>query len=206
MTSLAADSADKQAIREIVDQWVIYSDAGDWERFAALWHDDGFMSATWFQAPAMQFVEGRRKGWEKGVSIIHFLGGHTADVVGSRAIAQTKMTIGQRALVHDVLCDVVCTGRFYDFLEKRRAAWGFVRRQPIYEKDRIDPVDPTAKLELDGALLGRFPEGYRHLAYLQTQIGYDVKVNMPGLKGPEVERLYAEGKAWLEGSATAGNP
>jgi hypothetical protein len=206
MPAIAADSPDKLAIREIVDQWVIYSDAGDWERFAALWHEDGWMSATWFQAPAMQFVEGRRKGWEKGVSIIHFLGGHTADIAGNRAIAQTKMTIGQRALVHDVLCDVVCTGRFYDFLEKRRGAWGFVRRQPIYEKDRIDPVDPNAKLVLDSALLGRFPEGYRHLAYLQTQIGYQVKADMPGLKGPEVEKLYAQGKAWLEGAATDGRP
>lgn len=206
MPAPAADAADRQAIREIVDQWVIYSDAGDWERFAALWHADGWMSATWFQAPAQQFVEGRRKGWEKGVSIIHFLGAHTSDIVGNRAIAQTKMTIGQRALVHDVLCDVVCTGRFYDFLEKRGGAWGFVRRQPIYEKDRIDPVDPTARLVLDAALLGRFPEGYRHLAYLQTQIGYQVKVDMPGLKGPEVERLYAEGKAWLAGSATDGRP
>jgi hypothetical protein len=206
MPAIAADSPDKLAIREIVDQWVIYSDAGDWERFAALWHEDGWMSATWFQAPATQFVEGRRKGWEKGVSIIHFLGAHTADIVGNRAIAQTKMTIGQRAFVHGVLCDVVCTGRFYDFLEKRRDAWGFVRRQPIYEKDRIDPVDPSASLVLDNALLSRFPEGYRHLAYLQTQIGYQVKVDMPGLKGPEVERLYAQGRAWLEGAATDGRP
>jgi hypothetical protein len=29
------------------------------------------------------------------------------------------MTISQRGLVQGVLCDVVCTGRFYDFLEKR---------------------------------------------------------------------------------------
>lgn len=200
-------AADKRAIREIVDQWVIYSDAGDWERFAALWHEDGWMSATWFQAPAPEFVAGRRRGWESGVSIIHFLGAHTADVVGDRAIAQTKMTISQRAEVHDVVCDVVCTGRFYDFLAKRDGSWGFVRRQPIYEKDRIDPVDPGARLELDMQLLNRFPEGYKHLAYLQTQIGYKVKESgMPGLKGPEIERLYAEGEAWLEGSATAGRP
>ena len=204
MNNLATD---KQAIREIVDQWVIYSDAGDWERFAALWHDDGWMSATWFQATAKEFVDGRRKGWEKGVSIIHFLGAHTADIVGDRAIAQTKMMISQRALVHDVLCDVVCTGRFYDFLARREGAWGFVRRQPIYEKDRIDPVEPGATLKLDKELLNRFPEGYKHLAYLQTQIGYKVKKSgMPGLKGAEIERLYAEGKAWLEGSATAGQP
>ena len=199
--------ADKRAIREIVDQWVIYSDAGDWDRFAALWHADGWMSATWFQAPAAEFCRRRREGWEKGVSIIHFLGAHTSDVVGERAIAQTKMTISQRAPVHGVVCDVLCTGRFYDFLARREGRWGFVRRQPIYEKDRLDPVDPNAAVTLDKALLAEFPEGYRHLGYLQTQVGYDVKRSgMPGLKGPEVERLYAEGAAWLAGSATAGEP
>jgi len=199
--------ADKRAIREIVDQWVIYSDAGDWERFARLWHDDGWMSATWFQAPAAEFCRRRREGWESGISIIHFLGAHTCDIAGDRAIAQTKMTISQRAPVHGVVCDVLCTGRFYDFLAKREGRWGFVRRQPIYEKDRIDPVDPAATLVLSPELLSQFPEGYRHLGYLQTQVGYDVKRSgMPGLKGPEVEKLYAEGSAWLAGSATPGAP
>jgi len=204
---MADYSNDAYIIRDLVDKWVIYSDAGDWDRFALLWHTDGWMSATWFQAPAANFVKARREGWEKGVSIIHFLGAHTADIVGDRAVAQTKMTISQRAPVHDVLCDVVCTGRFYDFLEKREGRWGFVRRQPIYEKDRLYPVDPKASIELDQALLNRFPEGYRHLAYLQTQVGYKVKEQgMPGLKGPEVEKLYREGNAWLEGSATPGQP
>jgi len=204
---MADYSNDAFTIRDLVDKWVIYSDAGDWDRFAVLWHPDGWMSATWFQAPAANFVKARREGWEKGVSIIHFLGAHTADIVGNRAVAQTKMTISQRAPVHGVLCDVVCTGRFYDFLEKREGRWGFVRRQPIYEKDRLDPVDPKASIELDQALLNRFPEGYRHLAYLQTQVGYVVKEKgMPGLKGPEVEKLYAEGKAWLEGSPMPGHP
>ena len=198
---------DKRAIQEIVDQWVIFSDGGDWERFADLWHDDGWMSATWFQAPAADFIKARREGWERGVSIIHFQGAHTSDVVGNRAIAQTKMTISQRAPVEGVLCDVLCTGRFYDFFEKREGKWGLVRRQPIYEKDRMDPVDPAAKLELDQTILERFPEGYKHLAYLQTKVGYEVKEKgMPGLKGQEVEQLYAEGEAWLKGSPTPGSP
>ena len=55
------------------------------------------------------------------------------------------------------------------------------------------------KLQLDPALLAQFPEGYRHLAYLQTRIGYTVKRDMPGLKGAEVERLYAAGARWLAG-------
>ena len=109
------------------------------------------------------------------------------------------MTISQRARVHDVLVDVVCTGRCYDFFEKRDGRWGLVLRQPIYEKDRMDPVDPSARLTLDPALLARFPEGYRHLAYLQVAIGFTVKPDMPGLRGVEVEALYARGAAWLAG-------
>jgi hypothetical protein len=101
--------------------------------------------------------------------------------------------------VDGVVCDVVCTGRFYDLFERRAGRWGLVLRQPVYERDRLDPVDPAAALVLDPELLARFPEGYRHLAYLQTRIGYDVKADMPGLTGPEVEALYARGAEWLRG-------
>jgi hypothetical protein len=187
------------AIRELIENWAVWRDAGDWQRFRSVWFDDGRMMATWTQGSADEFIAMSQAGWAKGVSILHFLGGQSIDLQGSRAISQTKMTISQCGVVHDVLVDVVCTGRFYDFLEKRDGSWGFVLRQPIYEKDRLDPVDPAATLALDAALLARFPEGYRHLAYLQSQIGYQVKTEMPGLKGAEVERLYASGAAWLRG-------
>jgi hypothetical protein len=46
-----------------------------------------------------------------------------------------------------------------------------------------------------------FPEGYRHLAYLQVGIGYSVKPDMPGLTGPEVDALYIKGAHWLKGAS-----
>lgn len=192
---------DRLAIRDLVENWAVWRDAGDWERFATVWHEEGWMSATWFQGPARDFMRVSQEGFAKGVRILHFLGGISIDLAGERAIAQTKMTISQRALLHDVLCDVVCTGRFYDFLDKRQGKWGIVRRQPIYEKDRIDPVDPAATLRLDQQALAALPEGYRHLAYMQELIGYEVKRDMPGLTGPEVEKLYGEGRDWLAGKA-----
>ncbi len=200
------DSAllDRLAIRELIENWVLWRDAGEWERFRTVWHDDGKMYATWFQGSADEFIAASSKGFENGVSILHFLGGQTMDLSGSRAISQTKMTITQRAEVHGVSCDVVCTGRFYDFLEKRNGRWGFVLRRLIYEKDRMDPVDPAAKLELDAKLLAQFPVGYRHLAYLQTCIGFQLKTNMPGLKGPEVQALYGYGRDWLAGKSIEG--
>jgi hypothetical protein len=195
----AAEIEDKRAIRELVENWAVWRDALMWQRFRTVWHDDGRMMATWFQGTADEFIKVSQEGYDRGVRILHFLGGSAIDVAGSRAVAQTKMTISQRASVENVVCDVVCTGRFYDFLEKRNDRWGLVLRQPIYEKDRLDPVDPAARLELDTKLLAQFPEGYRHLAYLQTRIGYKVKTDMPGLDGPEVTALYARGEAWLKG-------
>jgi hypothetical protein len=52
-------------------------------------------------------------------------------------------------------------------------------------------------------LLGRFPEGYRHLAYLQTRNGYTIKLDLPQLKGPVVAALYVQGQAWLDGAPSA---
>jgi hypothetical protein len=193
------DTLDRLAIRDLVENWAVLRDARLWGEFRKVWHDDGVMQATWFQGTADEFIRVSEEGYAKGVRILHFLGGMNIEIVGNRAIAQTKMTISQRGPVDGVISDVVCTGRFYDFLEKRNGKWGFVLRQPIYEKDRCDPVDPSARLALDPDILKLYPEGYRHLAYLQHKIGYKVKRDMPGLDGPELEALYARGKAWLAG-------
>ena len=148
---------ERLAIREVVENWVVWRDAGHWERFRGVWHADGRMMATWFQGTAEEFIEVSRAGFDKGVNILHFLGGNSVDIAGNRAISQTKMTISQRAKVHDVTVDVVCTGRFYDFFEKRDGRWAIVLRQPIYEKDRMDPVDPAARLSLDATCSAASP-------------------------------------------------
>ncbi|WP_449352005.1 nuclear transport factor 2 family protein [Streptomyces shaanxiensis] len=195
---MSQSDKDRHEIRQLVENWALWRDAGAWDRFATVWHPrDGWMSATWFQGSATDFIEASREGFENGVSILHFLGGHTADISGDRAVAQTKMTISQRASIDGVEVDVVCTGRFYDFLARHAGRWTLVRRQPIYEKDRLDVVDPAVSLRLDPQLLNRFPVGYRHLAYLQTKAGFTVKDGLPGLTGTAVEQLYSEGKQWL---------
>jgi SnoaL-like domain len=203
---LTEEQSERYAIRELLENWAVWRDSTDWERFKTVWHPEGQMWATWFQGTFQEFIDANKAGFAKGVRILHFMGGSSIDLALAnkphpRAIAQTKMTISQRAEVHGVEVDVVCIGRFYDFLEKRDGKWGFVLRRLCYEKDRMDPVDPAASLKLDRALLDQFPMGYCHLAYLQTQVGYKVKKDMPGLVGPDTDALYAKGKGWLEGKS-----
>jgi SnoaL-like domain len=182
------------------ETWTYARDAGDWDDFRACWHEDGYMMATWYQGPKEDFIRVSQVGRARGINILHFIGGCHIALNGTRAIARTRMTIMQRGEVEGVLCDVACTGRFYDFMDQRDGRWAMVFRQPIYEKDRLDPA---ASLSLDAEILARFPEGYRFLAYLQQQAGYPVKTDMPGLAGPEVERLYERGTAWLAGQPVA---
>jgi hypothetical protein len=191
-------AAARSAIRQLVEDWVVYRDARLWPQFRRVWHSDGQMMATWFQGSFEDFIRMNDEGFSRGVRILHMLGGSIVELGDNRAISQTKMTISQRARVEGELCDVVCTGRFYDFWDFREDRWGLVLRQPIYEKDRVDPVDPSAVLKLDPDLLASFPEGYRHLAYLQTKIGYKVKPDMPGIDGPGLAALYQRGERWLK--------
>ena len=178
--------ADRRGIRDLLESWVVFRDAGDWERLRPLWHPDGRMVATWTEGTGDEFIAISQAGWAKGMTVIHRLCGTVIDLNGDRALAQTKMTITQRAPVEGVL-----------FLEKRAGRWGIVLRQSIYELDRLDPVTPGTAPVLDTTLLEQFPIGYRHLAYLQTRIGYDVTRNLAGLRGPEVASLYKRGAAWL---------
>jgi hypothetical protein len=192
---------DRREIRDLLENWVVWRDAGDWARFASVWHDDGRMIATWFQASATDFIAGCRNAFNSGIVGLHSLGGASIDVRGNRAVAHSKMQIVQRGAIDGVEVDVTCIGRFVDALEKRGGRWGLVLRQPVYELDRMTPVDPARLPVIEEAQLGAYPQGYRYLAYLQTKMGFAVNKTLPGTRGPEIDALNARMQQWLEGDA-----
>ncbi len=190
---------DEPAIRSLIERWVVWRDGGEWDRFATVWHPGARMTATWFDGPATVFIERSRAAWQAGVNVSHALGGTAIDVAGERAVAQTKMTIIQRLELHGVVVDIECSGRFFDLLERRQGAWGFWRRQCIYERDRVVPVEPGPAIDFDLERLKRFPVGYRHLAYAQSLAGMTVAPGLPGRHGPALDGLIESGQEWLEG-------
>src|SRR5205807_2081987 len=59
-------TAERLAIQETLDNWVLWRDSGDWERFKTVWHPKGWMNATWFQGPAAsQYM--KRTGWTRSI-------------------------------------------------------------------------------------------------------------------------------------------
>ncbi|MEY2927354.1 MAG: hypothetical protein RL367_1831 [Pseudomonadota bacterium] len=198
-TQASTASTDRQQIRDLIESWVVWRDAGEWDRLASVWHEGAWMMTTWSRSSAIDFMERSKAAFDRGLEVLHMLGGSVIDVEGTRAVAQTKAEITQRAEVHGIIVDVHCKARFIDALEKRDGRWGLVFRQPAYDLDRMSPVDPKERLTLDEGLLSQFPTGYRHLAYLQTVQGMEVYRDMPGTRGPEIEILRQHMAGWLAG-------
>ena len=189
---------DVTQIRDLIERWAVYRDALIWDKFRTVWHPDGFMKATWTEGPFEDFIKITNEGVKNGLNILHNLGGSAIEVNSDRAASMTKFMILQRAVVDGVLCDVTCYARHFDLWEKRGGKWGLVYRETIAEKDRIDPVDNTETVKMDRSILEQFPIEYRHLAYLQTKVGYNVDKDCPRLSGGRaLEALYKKAEDWL---------
>ena len=93
LAHMTDDLIDRLTIRALIENWVLWRDARDWARFRTVWHDDGHMMATWFQGTAEAFIAVSQEGYDRGVRILHSLGGMTIDLAGPRAVAQTICTI-----------------------------------------------------------------------------------------------------------------
>jgi len=188
---------EKLSIYEVVQSWALYRDTGDWEGLRSTVHSDAHMTATWFDGSFEDFITAVQASWRKGSKSQHFLGGTVAQINGNKAIAQTRMSIMVRGALDNQVVDITCTGRFYDRVEKRDGKWKILKRNVIYEKDRMDLLDPSAQLTLDPHRLNKYPEGYQHLAYLQSTHGADVSVHLATGSGPALDTLVLEAQEWL---------
>ena len=187
--------ADRAAIIEAVANWALWRDTGRWEKLRGLYTDDAIQHTTWFVGPAREFIE-RVAARPLGGSQ-HFVGACAVELNGDRAIAETRLVLLVRGTLHEVEVDVSCYARSYDRFVRAAGAWRIERREMIYEKDRLDPVDPAARMVLDQAALARYPGGYRHLAYLQAAGGARITPELPVPGSEALRRLYAEGEKWL---------
>lgn len=191
---------DETLIRRALEEWIIWRDTGEWDRFLALWHPRGRMVATWFNGSAQEFVARSKATFGRGAWAHHELGGTAVRIEGARGIAESRITLHLRTNVDGILCDISCLGRFVDFMIRGEDRWCFALRHPVYEKDWLRPATPGAVLQIDQELLAEFPTGYRYLGYSQAKVGMTVDRGLPGSDGPEMDLLKARAEAWLRGA------
>ena len=192
-----AEWLDRAAITQVVQDWGLARDDGRWDQLRACYTSDAVMHTTWFVGSAAEFVERSIAASRAGARVQHFIGAATIALVGAKAVAETRMMLLVRGKLDGVEVDITCWGRFHDRFVKRDGLWRIHKRVPVYEKDRLDPVDPAARLTLDAEVLATHPDGCRHLVYLQSRNGASIAPDVAVPGSVALARLEAESAAWV---------
>ena len=116
-----------------------------------------------------EFVERCRQSFEAGQRSKHQIFPSVVRVAGERALAETNIVILVRQKIDGVLADLTSYARFVDRLERRDGRWAIAERAAIYERDRLDPVEPSANF--DDLFSGGRPLGLsRRLPYMAARL------------------------------------
>jgi hypothetical protein len=190
---------DRAELADLVQKWGFYRDDGRWPQLLGLYAPDGRMTTGAASGTAAQFIAFSQKlAAESQVRAQHFIGASNFEIRASKAIGETRAMVLLRGPVHGIEVDVTVYARMIDRFVRHQGRWAIQERSPIYEKDRLDPVDPAATLRLDQDALGQYPQGYRHMAYLNNAAGVaPTASDLPTAGSPGAEALYARTEAWL---------
>lgn len=196
---------DKAACAELIQNWGVFRDQGRWKELRATFAPDGHISVSWFRGAFEQFVEhcranyGVRNSWSR-----HHLFPATIKLTRDRAVAETSVIIRVRQPFNGIAVDLSSCSRFLDRIERHGDGWLIAERAAIYERDRLDPVEPSAAFDdlFKDANTAQYPEQYRYMAFrLAHAPGRTLASVIYRDGGPETADLYARYADWLAGKA-----
>jgi len=194
---------DEHQIASSLVRWGYARDSDDWETLAGCFHDDATIHISWISASAEEFVARSRAMAARrrpGDHMKHVIAPPWIRVHRDRAFARCNANLYIRSTIDGCQFDLQCWIRFFDLLEKRQGVWRIVKRTGVYEKDRMDPVDPrlVPKDFFAGVDLSTFPASARYLCYWATRHGLSPTTNIISVYSDNERALREESEAWLE--------
>lgn len=196
-------AADKFAIAELIQAWGVYRDQGKWNELRGTFTSDGHISVSWFRGPFEQFVERCRANFSAGNSWSrHHLFTPTIKFGNDRAVVETPVIIRVRQKFNGVEVDLTSCSRFLDRVVRHAGGWLIAERAAIYERDRLDPVEPSSAFDalFAAAETAHYPEQYRYMAFrIAHAQGRTLASVVYRDGGAETADLYARYSAWLAG-------
>jgi hypothetical protein len=195
------NQSDKFACAELIQAWGFFRDQGKWPELLATFAPEGQISVSWFRGSFREFVDRCRQSFEAGQRSKHHILPSSVRVAGERAIGETNIVILVRQKIGAVSADMTSYARFLDRLERRGGRWVILERAAIYERDRLDPIEPSEAFNqlFKTGDLSIYPEQYRYMAARLVAAGRALAPLVYRDGSPETAQLYAHYNAWLGG-------
>ncbi len=196
-------NSDREAITDLINRWAYFRDRGTWDQLRTTFWEEGTISISWFDGPFEAFVDASIKMDEKNTSKLlkHFISVPFININGRRAISETNVIIFNRVSKGSMDLDITSYVRFYDMIEKREGSWRIVKRTGIYEKDRIDTVQPSFLFWFIKLFINykKYPKPYRYLGLVLEKGGHKLAKNIIINNSEKLKLLYNAGDSWLLG-------
>ena len=194
---------DEHQIASLLIRWGHARDSDDWEILSGCFHDDATIHISWITGPAQDFIARSRTmaaARKPGDHTKHLISAPWIRINRDRAFSRCHANLYIRSTMDGHEFDLQSWIRFFDLLERRDNVWRIVKRTAVYEKDRLEPVDPRGvpKDFFDDMELSAFPTSAKFLCYRQLRSGRSPSTNIISAYSDEERALREEGEAWLE--------
>jgi SnoaL-like domain len=194
---------DEHQIASLLIRWGHARDSDDWDTLGGCFHDDATIRISWISGLAKDFIARSRTmaaTRKPGEHSKHLISGPWIRVNRDHAFSRCHVNLYIRTTIDGHEFDLQSWFRFFDLLERRDNVWRIVKRTAVYEKDRLDPVDPRGlpKDFFADMNLSAFPASAKFLCYRQLRSGRSPSTNIIAVYSDEERALKEEGEVWLE--------
>ena len=199
------ESIDRNEIINLISKSILTRDSGLWDQLAECYHSKAEFTSSWYKGTPADFFKvaatkldtARKEGGEQK----HLTSNHWIEIKGDRAVAECDLILFMRRAINGVDLDFMTWSRRLQLIEKENGAWKIYRRWVIYERDRMDPVDPTVPAEsyYDAEALAKYPPKIRYHLWRNDLMGSAPEKHIC-IRGTEQDiAAREEARRWIEG-------
>jgi hypothetical protein len=198
------ESVDRSEIVNLIGKSILTRDSGMWDRLAECYHSQAEFTSSWFKGKPSDFLGAARDQMEvsrrAGGEQKHLTANHWIEINGDHATAESDLILFMRTTIKDVELDVATWSRRLQLFAREKGEWKIYRRWVIYERDRMDAVDPTISPEsyYDHEALAKYPEKLRHHLWRNDFLGSATEKAIVLRGTPEEAAAREEARRWLQ--------
>ena len=190
---------DRTEIFDLVRYERLCRDQRDFAGMVGCYVPNAPVRTSWFDGTVEDFAEASRKKMASGSQAKHWIMPARLEIKDGRALVESPAAIFDRLTFDGIEFDMFQYCRFFSRVIKTASGWRLGSFEGIYQRDRIETVDPRDPLPVDWNIVNSLRPSYKFMGYTQVKRGYKLNPELLGDDRPDLlQAFYAGEQKWLE--------
>jgi len=191
---------DRTEIFDLVRFERLCRDQRDFAGMIACYVPNAPVRTSWFDGTVEDFAEASRQKMSSGSSQAkHWIMPARLEIKDRRALVESPACIFDRLTFDGIEFDMFQYCRFFSRVVQTADGWKLGSFEGIYQRDRLETVDPRNPLPVDWTIIATLRPSYKFMGYTQIKRGYTLNPELLGDDRPDLlQAFYAREQKWLE--------